>query len=158
MSKIVQEKYQVNYDQQDNDDAFGEGHRGQGWITDLEARAKKCMPGREGRPGGDSDSRPMNNAVMFHSLPPGMDIEDQEVCDIRKMGISLNGNMPEDGATGDVTNMEVTASSLRKGFHRKKMLSTDDAYTREHNDAFYDVVEVEGDAGFVERNNYLDRV
>lgn len=158
MSKVVQEKFQVNYPQQDNDDAMGEGHSGQGWITDVEARSKKNSKGREGRPGGDGDSRPMNNALMLHSLPPGMDIEDQEYCDIRRMGISFNGNMPQGEARGDVTNQEVTARSLRTGFDRKKMLSTDDMYTREHNDAFYDVVEVDGVEGFVERNNYLDRM
>jgi hypothetical protein len=152
MSKIVQEKFQVNMPQQRNDDAQS------GWITDVEARAKKGTPGREGRPGGDSGSRFMANAVFYNTLPPGMDIEDQEMCDIRKMGISFNGNMPEAGATGDVTNMEVNPMSLRKGFSRKKLLSTDDEYTREHNDAFYDVVEVDGNEGFIERNNMLDRM
>ena len=81
-----------------------------------------------------------------------------EFVDIRKMGFSFNGNMPQGEATGDVTNSEVTKRSLITGFDRKKMLSTDDMYTREHNDAFYDVVDVEGQEGFVERNNYLDRM
>jgi hypothetical protein len=152
MSKIVQEKFQVNMPQQRNDDARS------GWITDAEARAKKNTPGREGRPGGDSDSRFMDNAVFYNTLPPGMDIEDQEMCDIRRMGLSINGNMPEGEATGDVTNAEVNATSLRKGFSHKKLLSTDDEYTREHNDAFYDVVEVDGVEGFIERNNMLDRM
>jgi hypothetical protein len=66
--------------------------------------------------------------------------------------------MPIDGAGGDVTNNEVNATSLRTGFARKKLLSTDDEYTREHNDAFYDAVEVDGVEGFVERNNMLDRM
>jgi hypothetical protein len=152
MSKIVQEKFQVNMPQQRNDDAQG------GWITDAQARAKKNTPGREGRAGGDSDSRFMDNAVFYNSLPPGMDIEDQEMCDIRRMGLSINGNMPEGEATGDVTNREVNATSLRTGFSHKKLLSTDDEYTREHNDAFYDVVEVDGVEGFIERNNMLDRM
>jgi len=56
-------------------------------------------------------------------------------------------------AQGDLTNSEVSAMSLRKGFDKKALLQTDDAYTREHNDAFYDDV-----GGFVERNNYLDRM
>ena len=43
--------------------------------------------------------------------------------------------------------------AVRKGFDRKKLLQTDDQYTREHNDAFYDDV-----GGFVERNNVLDRL
>jgi hypothetical protein len=46
----------------------------------------------------------------------------------------------------------VNRTSLIKGYDKKKLLQTDDVYTREHNDAFYDDV-----GGFVERNNYLDR-
>lgn len=153
MTKIVQEKFQVNYPDKQNS-----AENQSRWITDQEARAKKGTPGREGRPAGDSDSRFMNNARFFNTLPPGEDIEDQELSDIRKMGLSINGNMPEGEAGGDVTNHEVNATSLRTGFSRKKLLSTDDEYTREHNDAFYDVVEVDGNEGFVERNNMLDRL
>jgi len=69
------------------------------------------------------------------------------------MGISIAGNMPSEYATGDLTNHEVNAMSLRTGFDKKKLLQTDDEYTREHNDAFYDDV-----GGFVERNNYCDRM
>ena len=95
----------------------------------------------------------MNNAAFFNSLPPGMDIEDQEFADIRQMGFNTAGNMPDALAQGDVTNFELDAISLRNGFHKKALLQTDDEYTREHNDAFYDDV-----GGFVERNNYLDRL
>ena len=153
MTKIVQEKFQVNYP-----DKNSKAENQSRWITDIEARAKKGTPGREGRPGGDSASRFMNNARFFQSLPPGEDIEDQELADIRRMGISINGNTPMGEAGGDLTNNEVTATSLRNGFSHKKLLSTDDEYTREHNDAFYDVVEVDGVEGFVERNNMLDRM
>lgn len=151
MTKVVQEKFQIDYPQESNDDARS------GWITDAQARAKKQLHGREGRPGGDSASRFMDDAVGYGSLPPGMDIEDQENCDIRQMGISFNGNNPIGPATGDRT-QEVNATVLRKGFSRKKILSSDDEYTREHNDAFYDVVEVDGVEGYVERNNMLDRM
>jgi hypothetical protein len=116
-------------------------------------RAKKGLPGREGAPGGDGNSRWSMNSVMLNSLPPGMDIEDQELVDVRQMGINTVGNMGSALAQGDLTNMEVNAYSLRKGFDKKELLQTDDAYTREHNDAFYDDV-----GGFVERNNYLDRM
>lgn len=152
MTKIVQEKFQVNYP-----DKHSSAESQTSWCTDQEARAKKGTPGREGRPAGDRASRYMNNARFYGSLPPGEDIEDQELCDIRKMGVSFNGNLCEGGATGDRT-QELTAEVLRKGFSRKKLLSTDDEYTREHNDAFYDVVDVDGDEGFVERNNMLDRL
>jgi len=148
MPKIVQEKFQVNYP-----DRQSSAENQHGWLTDLEARAKKMMPGREGVPGGDGESRFMNNAAFFNSLPPGMDIEDQEIVDIRKMGVNVSGNMPAEYAEGDLTNNELNKVSLRDGFHKKKLLQTDDEYTREHNDAFYDDV-----GGFVERNNYLDRM
>jgi len=148
MPKVVQEKFQVtypDYDSKNEEDV-------QGWVPDMEARAKKGMPGYEGGPGGDPASRFVNNAKFFQSLPPGMDIEDQEISDIRRMGINVAGNFPTPLAQGDVTNGELHAMSLRKGFDRKKLLATDDVYTREHNDAFYDDV-----GGFCERNNYLDR-
>lgn len=157
MSKIVQEKFQVNYPQQSNDDATGENHDHGGWITDAEARAKKNQPGREGLPCGDSNSRFMNNAVMFNSLPPGMDIDDQEIADIRRMGVNVAGNFPTALAPGDRT-QDLNARSLIRGFDRKALRPTDDMYTREHNDAFYDTVEVDGVEGFVERNNMLDRL
>lgn len=155
MSRIVQEKFQLNYPQQDNDDSSSEGGH---WITDVQARAKKNQPGREGLPGGDYRSRYMNNNVNFNSLPPGMDIEDQEFCDIRKMGVNVSGGFPVEYAAGDRT-QDLSATSLSVGFDRKKLLATDDMYTREHNDAFYDVVKNEdGEEGYVERNNMLDRM
>ena len=147
MPKVVQEKFQVTL----REDSKDEGQYG--WVTDSSMRAKKGNPGREGKAGGDHASHVMNNAMFVNSLPPGMDIEDQEFCDIRQMGINTAGNMTSALAQGDVTNFEVTADSLRKGFDKKALLQTDDEYTREHNDAFYDDV-----GGFVERNNYLDRL
>ncbi len=33
----------------------------------------------------DKKNLPYGNDVNYNSLPPGMDIEDQEICDIRKM-------------------------------------------------------------------------
>jgi hypothetical protein len=47
----------------------------------------------------------------------------------------------------------VTPKSLGQGYERKDMKNSDDQYTGEHVDLFY------GDSGgFVERNNYLDRL
>lgn len=154
MSKIVQEKFEVRPAQQPNDDAKEMGDR---WVTDTEARAKKGMPGREGLPGGDYNSRYGTNNVLFNGLPPGMDIEDQEVVDARKMGINVAGGFPTEHAAGDRT-QDLSAQSLLVGFDRKEMRPTDDMYTREHNDAFYDEVSVDGVTGYVERNNYLDRL
>jgi len=149
MPKVVQEKFQVTYPDYDSRNE----EEVQGWVTDQQARAKKMMPGREGRPGGDYDSRYAMNAMFTNTLPPGTDIEDQEICDTRAMGFTLAGNMPVAPAVGDVTNQELHPMALRKGFDRKTLLATDDMYTREHNDAFYDDV-----GGFCERNNYCDRM
>lgn len=142
MSRIVQEKFQVDYAQQKNDDAQSV------WVSDKSARAKKGAPGRE-----MTGSNPGQNAYLYNSLPPGMNIVDQEFADIRQQ--SMNGN---NMGTGDQVTVDVTAQSIREGYDRKRLLGTDDMYTREHNDAFYDVVEVEGVEGFVERNNMLDRM
>jgi len=148
MTKIVQEKFQVNYP--DKNSKAEDQH---GWVKDKAARVKKMMPGREGLPGGDGDSRFMNNSAFFNTLPPGMDIEDQEVTDQHSFNNSIAGNFPIGHNAGDVTSAELSAVDVRRGFSKKKLLQTDDEYTREHNDAFYDDV-----GGFVERNNMLDRL
>jgi len=150
MSKIVQEKFQACLPDPHED---GENQ----WISDKQARAKKMMPGREGLALGDPASRPMNNAAFFNALPPGMDIEDQEVVDIRRMGFTTAGNDPQGDAVGDVT-QDLNARSARTGFDRKRMRPTDDEYSNEHVDAFYGEATVDGETGFLERNNNLDRL
>ena len=144
MPGILQEKFQVDNPQNPNDDAQS------GWIPDRAARVKKNTPGREGAPGGDSDSRFINNAVFYNGLPPGMDIEDQEMTDQRKFGMVMGGE-------SDVSK-DWNQEAVRTGFTRKKMNATDDEYTKAHVDAFYDEINVDGDIGFAERNNMLDRL
>lgn len=130
MSKVVQEKFQVNYPRRSAMD-----HE---WATDKSARDKKGL----------------TNSLRsrYNLLPPGANIEDQRQADIKPQ--SWAGGL----TSGTQVTEDVTASSLKCGFDRKKLLSTDDSYTREHNDAFYDEVEVDGVEGFVERNNMLDRM
>ncbi len=143
---VLQEKFQVEYPPTDDDD-------GTTWVTDMEARAKKNLPGREGHPGGDSDSRFMNTAVQFNSLPPGMDIEDQEVTDQRKFNHSVSGGFAMGPNAGDErSNVNRRSVNYHIGYNKLAMSLTEDQWTREHNDAFYDDV-----GGFVERNNMLDR-
>jgi hypothetical protein len=143
---ILQEKFQVDNPQQRNDDAQS------GWVNDKSARAKKNPPNsmREGRPGGDYDSRYMGNAVQYASLPPGMDIEDQEMTDQRRFTICMGGE-------SDVS-ADWNAEAVKNGFKRKPMRATDDEYSNAHVDAFYDEIKVDGDVGFTERNNVLDRM
>ncbi len=53
----------------------------------------------------------------------------------------------------DVSCCQVEPENLGKGYQKVEMKGCDDQYTGEHVDHFY------GDAGgFVERNNYLDRM
>lgn len=144
MAGILQEKFQVDNAQNTNDDAQG------GWVDAKRARAKKDMPGREGLPHGDPPSRTMNNAANFNSLPPGMDIEDQEVSDIRRFRESMAGQ-------SDVSR-DTNQGALDKGYTRRELRPTDDEYTKAHQDAFYDEIEVDGNVGFAERNNVLDRL
>ncbi len=144
MPGILQEKFQVDNPQQRNDDAQS------GWLTDKSARVKKNTPGREGRAGGDPESRRMDNAVFYNSLPPGTDIEDQEMTDQRKFATTMGGE-------SDVSR-DWNAEAVKKGVKRLTMRATDDEYTKAHQDAFYDEISVDGDVGFSERNNMLDRL
>ena len=141
---IVQEKFQVTPPDNRNDDAHG------GWITDKQARAKKNSPGREGRAGGDGPSRFINNAVQYNGLPPGMDIEDQEMTDQRTFKTVMSSE-------SDVT-PDYSQKAMKTGFTAHSCCPTDDEYTNAHTDAFYDSVKVDGVEGFVERNNMLDRL
>lgn len=143
MSRIVQEKFEVRFPIPNDDD-------GNSWVSDKAARVKKGLPGREGRPGGDPGSKPMNDAVAFNGLPPGSDIEAQELTDQHRMQFVMSGET-------DVSH-DWNREAVHNGFTRLKLRPTDDMYTREHNDAFYDEMTVDGQTGFVERNNMLDRM
>jgi hypothetical protein len=118
------------------------------WADSKSARVKKGTPGREGRSGGDPQSKQMDNAVFYNTLPPGMDIEDQEIGDIRVQDVALAGST-------DVSKKLVSAKSLAKGFTRLEMSPTDD--NSQHGAGFYDEVEVDGSTGFVEKMNVMDR-
>jgi len=128
MSRIVQEKFQIELP----DRKEGENE----WKSFRSVEVKK------GTPDG--------NSALFNTLPPGSDIEDAEIADIRKQQTVLAG-------TSDVS-MDTNREALRNGFSRRTLRPTDDMYTREHNDAFYDEVKVDGQTGFLERNNMLDRL
>jgi hypothetical protein len=144
MPRILQEKFEVDYPLNRNDDESS------GWIDDKQARAKKGIPGREGRAGGDHASQTMNNAVMYQGTPPGMDIEDQETSDQRKFATVMSGE-------SDVSH-DWNPKAQITGFTRLPMRATDDEYSNAHVDAFYDEITVDGETGFAERNNMLDRL
>jgi hypothetical protein len=141
LSRIVQEKFQVDEPQNTNDDAHS------GWVSDKSARTRKGLQTRN-----ELGIYESYRGDTHNELPPGMEIEDQELADIP--------SQPMAGCLGSGTQVteDVTAGSLKAGFDRKKCCPTDDMYSREHNDAFYDEVHVDGVTGFVERNNMLDRL
>lgn len=143
MSKVCQEKFQINYPPAADDN-------GNTWVTDKSARVKKGLPGREGFPGGDRSSKAMNNAVQYNSLPPGMDLEDQELTDQRVMPSVMSGET-------DVSH-DWNREAVTNGFTRRAMRPTDDMYTNEHCDLFYAEITVDGHTGFIERGNTLDRL
>lgn len=141
MSKIVQEKFQVNEPQNTNDDAHS------GWVSDKSARDNNGLITRHPELG-----RYEKRGARLNMLPPGMNIDDQQIADIHRQ--PMGGQL----GSGTQATDDVTTRSLRQGFDRKPLRPTDDQYTREHNDAFYDTITVDGVEGFVERNNMLDRM
>ena len=136
MSRIVQEKFEVRSARRP------EGQENPAWKTDKSARDRQGLQTR-GRSGRFEPYR----GDLYNRLPPGSEIADQEVYSEHPQ--------PTAGGLGSGTQVteDVTRGSLKQGFDRKALSPTDDMYTREHNDAFYDDV-----GGFVERNNYLDRL
>lgn len=77
-------------------------------------------------------------------MPPGMNIGE---------GYARDGGLA--GST-DASN-SVNDSMLAKGYQRQNMSNTDEMYTNEHVEEFYGDATVDGETGFLERNNYLDR-
>lgn len=143
MSSVCQEKFQVEYPEV----SYSYGNL---WASDKSARRKHGTPGREGLPGGDYMSRYMDNDVFYNTLPPGMEIEDQELI--------YQPWMPTVTAGETDVSHDMNPEAARNGYTRKKMRPTDDLWTNEHVDAFYGDITVDGLTGFIERNNMLDRM
>ena len=83
--------------------------------------------------------------LKLNHMPAGMEMSNQCSTEQSVMPMVMSGE-------GDVTPC-TTPESFAHGFVKLPMSGCDDQYTGEHVDHFY------GDAGgFVERNNYLDRI
>lgn len=78
-------------------------------------------------------------------MPPGPNLANQSPPADPAMPYSMAGQT-------DVS-ADTNQQALNEGYSKRAMQSTDDEYSRQHNDAFYDDV-----GGFVERNNMLDRL
>ena len=89
------------------------------------------------------------DGLKFNKMPPGMEIDNQ--C----FG---QGGMPLSMAGETDVSADTNPTAFREGFKRLDMKGTDDQYSGEHMDHFYgEAVGDDGNVGFVERNNYLDR-
>jgi len=82
-------------------------------------------------------------------MPPGTDIESQEQSRQNETPFSMGGET-------DVSH-DYNPGAVISGYTRRQMRPTDEQFTREHNPVFYDEITVDGDTGFVERGNVLDR-
>lgn len=102
-----------------------------GWVSDKSARRPHAVGLRLPR-------------------PPGTNIEAQRDSLQHDMPLVMSGE-------SDVSK-DTNPESFSKGFKRLPMRATDDEYTKAHQDAFYDEMNVGGDIGFAERNNMLDRL
>jgi hypothetical protein len=91
------------------------------------------------------------DGAKLNRTPPGMDIANQTHVSDFQQGF---------GGDKDVSGRMVNAKALGgQGYTRLEMKSTDDQYGGEHVDLFYgEAVDENGDHGFAERNNYLDRL
>jgi len=88
---------------------------------------------------------------QFNEMPAGMDITNQAGGKNERLGYSLSGD------TTDVTSFN-PQTDFKRGYRRGGMKGTDDQYTGEHIDLFYgEAYGDDGEVGFLERNNYLDR-
>lgn len=128
----LQEKLQITVPAKDE--------AGEGWASADSARdSQSDVPSFLARTSASVD---MNR---FNKMPPGMEIDNQCSAEINNMPLIMSGQSDVSKDTND--------ASLKDGFKVRDMNGTDDQYTGEHVDLFY------GDSGgFMERNNYLDRM
>lgn len=103
----------------------------QEWVSDESARKTKSAP------------------QDLNCLPPGTDIERQDFADKTHATRTMSGET-------DVSH-DWNGPAVKDGYKRIDMKPTDDAYTDEHVSPFYNSAVVDGEEGFCERNNVLDR-
>lgn len=133
MRNPLQEKIQITVPTKDAEPA-------EGWASFESSRDSQAdVPSFKGRTNQDLDGN------KFNMMPPGMEIDNQCSTEINPQPFVMSGQL-------DVSK-DVNPQAFAEGFTKREQKGTDDQYTGEHVDQFY------GDAGgFVERNNYLDRI
>lgn len=139
----LQEKFQVTLSPEKDDD------NGTQWKSFESARHVGDAGSVEMH---DNNTTANENVVRkTNYMPPGMEIDNQRRTRIRRMPLSMAGET-------DVS-MDTNPQSFKEGFSRYELDGDDDQYTGEHVDHFYgEVIDEDGNEGFVERNNYLDRL
>lgn len=133
----LKEKFQITLPGKVND--------GEGWTSFESVRnTKNEYPYQNHTSTQETDGK-------FNELPPGMDTTNQFGGTNEEMGYSLSGDTADESSF-------TPATAFKKGYFQKPMRGTDDQYTGEHIDLFYgEAYGDDGEVGFVERNNYLDR-
>lgn len=113
-------------------------------MEPIQEKFQTTAPFKEETATGDGWVEPTYNSRRQEKLcMPSTEIEEPTV---NSMPMSIAG-------ASDVSRGTTYKNSMKQGFEKNPMGMTDDLYTGEHADHFY------GDAGgFVERNNYLDRL
>jgi hypothetical protein len=89
-----------------------------------------------------------NDLGKFNELPPGEDIMAQTYVE----------RFVDGGLAGETSVTDHVSSSLKKGYTRGDMSPSEEQYGGESIDLWYgESVDEDGNVGFMERNNYLDR-
>lgn len=97
-----------------------------------------------------ASARRASGAKNLNAMPPGQNIDDQPLANTRTPTRTM-------AAEGDVTKTW-TREAVKNGFTRYNVKPTDDSYTGEHTDTFYGEAVSDGETGFAERGNLLDRI
>jgi hypothetical protein len=98
----------------------------------------------------DKSVRRQEGRKNLNEMPPGTNISDQQLADTTTPVRVMSGET-------DVTK-DWSPSYVHKGFRRFDLKPTDDSYTAEHTDTFYGDAVSDGETGFIERGNLLDRI
>jgi len=107
---------------------------------------------------GGEDFVSFESARVNNYIPEGMGAKLNEMPEAETCDYASPGFVQGFGGNTDVSN-GCDMTSLTRGFNRHNMKGTDDQYDGEHVDLFYgEAVSETGEVGFIERNNYLDRL
>lgn len=141
MPHALQEKFQITTPVAHKDEADDK------WVWPVD----KAHESQDSVPQYNPSNPGRVHLKRLNRMPPGMGIENQTSIQIENIPLVMSG---ENDVSGDVN-----PASFKDGFKVIGMKGTDDQYTGEHVDHFYgEAVGDDGNVGFIERNNYLDRM